>query len=48
MIDVGKKKYERDPVAKSMAYERARYRQQVFRDRSKYYRKTKRNKVEDE
>jgi len=28
-------------IAKSMAYERERYRQQIFRDRTKYTRKTK-------
>jgi len=30
-----------NPVAKTMAYERERYRQQVVRDRTKYTRKTK-------
>ena len=30
-----------NPIAKTMAYERERYRQQVVRDRTKYTRKTK-------
>jgi len=34
-------RYHVNPVAKTMAYERERYRQQVVRDRTKYTRKTK-------
>ena len=33
-------------IAKTMAYERERYRQQVVRNRTKYTRKTKHKKME--
>ena len=35
-----------NPIAKMMAYERERYRQQVVRDRTKYTRKTKHKNME--
>ena len=35
-----------NPIAKTMAYERERYRQQVVRDRTKYTRKTKHKSLE--
>ena len=35
-----------NPVAKTMALQRDRYRQQVVRDRTKYTRKTKHKKME--
>jgi len=38
--------YRINPVAKTMAYERERYRQQVVRDRTKYTRKTKHKNME--
>ena len=35
-----------NPIAKTMAYERERYRQQVVRNLTKYTRKTKHKKME--